>query len=123
MNDTDVSPAPRDPSEIWDLARLGATPRIRRWPGEFHSEVTPLFLEGEPFRGRETWCFAFCGVPDWASPENPAPGIVLVHGGLGTAYPEWVRMWVRRGYAAIAVDTCGALPIMADAPGHTECAK
>lgn len=113
MNDTDVSPAPRDPSEIWDLARLGATPRIRRWPGEFHSEVTPLFLEGEPFRGRETWCFAFCGVPDWASPENPAPGIVLVHGGLGTAYPEWVRMWVRRGYAAIAVDTCGALPITA----------
>ena len=111
MNDTDSTPAPRNPSVIWDLARLGAPPRVRRWPGEFNSEVTPLFLEGEPFRGRETWCFAFLGVPDWASPENPAPGIVLIHGGLGTAYPEWVRMWVRRGYAAIAVDTCGALPI------------
>ena len=36
---------------------------------------------------------------------------MLVHGGLGTAYPEWVRMWVRRGYAAICVDTCGALPV------------
>ena len=113
MNDTDLTSAPRDPSAIWDLARLGAPPRVRRWPGEFNSEVTPLFLEGEPFRGRETWCFAFFGVPDWASPDKPAPGIVLVHGGLGTAYPEWVRMWVRRGYAAIAVDTCGALPIAA----------
>ena len=113
MNDTDSTPVSRDPSAIWDLARLGAPPRVRRWPREFHSEVTPLFLEGEPFRGRETWCFAFFGVPEWATPENPAPGIVLVHGGLGTAYPEWVRMWVRRGYAAIAVDTCGALPIAA----------
>ena len=113
MSDTDSSPAPRDPSAIWDMARLGAPPRVRRWPGEFNSEVTPVFLEGEPFRGRETWCFAFFGVPDWASPEKPAPGIVLVHGGLGTAYPEWVRRWVRRGYAAIAVDTCGALPVAA----------
>ena len=73
--------------------------------------ATPILIEGEPFEGRETWCFAYYGVPDWASPTNKAPAIVLVHGGLGTAYPEWVRMWVRRGYAAICVDTCGALPV------------
>ena len=111
MNNTDSIPALRDPSAIWDLARLREPPRVRRWPEEFNSEVTPIWLEGEPFRGRETWCFAYYGVPDGASPDKPAPGIILVHGGAGTAYPEWVRMWVRRGYAAVCVDTCGALPI------------
>ena len=33
--------------------------------------------------------------------------MVLIHGGGGTAFPEWVRMWTERGYAAIAMDTCG----------------
>lgn len=106
-----MAPPPRNPADVWDLERLKKPPRVREYPHEFRSEVTPLFLEGEPFRGRETWCFAFFGVPDGASPDNPAPGIVLVHGGSGTAYPEWVRRWVRRGYAAVCVDTCGALPI------------
>ena len=36
--------------------------------------------------------------------------MVLVHGGGGTAYAEWVRLWNRRGYAAIAPDTCGYEP-------------
>ena len=106
-----MAPPPRDPAEVWDLERLKKPPRVREFPNEFRSEVTPIWLEGEPFQGRETWCFAYYGVPDWASPDKPAPGIVLVHGGAGTAYPEWVRMWVRRGYAAVCVDTCGALPI------------
>lgn len=84
---------------------------MREFPPEFRGEVIPAFLEGEPFHGRETWCFAYYGVPEWATPTHPAPGIVLVHGGLGTAYPEWVRAWVRRGYAAICVDNCGSLPV------------
>jgi dienelactone hydrolase len=37
--------------------------------------------------------------------------MVLVHGGGGTAFEEWVKLWVDRGYAAIAMDTCGALPV------------
>lgn len=103
--------APRDPANVWDLPRLYATPKVREWPKEFKSEATPIMIEGEPFEGRKTWCFAYYGVPEWATSANKAPAIVLVHGGLGTAYPEWVRMWVKRGYAAICVDTCGALPV------------
>lgn len=104
----------RDPSAVWDLPHLRETPHVREWQREFIGEATPIMIEGEPWHGRETMCFAFYGVPEWASPVNPAPGIVLVHGGLGTAYPEWVRMWVRRGYAAVCVDTCGALPVRTD---------
>ena len=32
------------------------------------------------------------------------------HGGGGTAYPEWVRFWNKKGYAAIAMDLEGHLP-------------
>ena len=95
-------------SPYWDMERLSKPPATRVW---FEAEVMPVMIEGEPYKGRPTWCFAYYGVPEWATPVNKAPAIVLVHGGLGTAYPEWVRMWVRRGYAAICVDTCGALPI------------
>ena len=37
--------------------------------------------------------------------------MVLIHGGGGTAFEEWVRLWVDRGYAAIAMDTCGQIPV------------
>lgn len=96
---------------LWDMERLSKPPATREWPKVFDSEATPIMIEGEPYQGRPTWCFAYYGVPESATPVNKAPAIVLVHGGLGTAYPEWVRMWIRRGYAAICVDTCGALPI------------
>jgi dienelactone hydrolase len=36
--------------------------------------------------------------------------MVLIHGGGGTAFAEWVRLWNKRGYAAIAMDTSGSLP-------------
>jgi dienelactone hydrolase len=40
--------------------------------------------------------------------------MVLVHGGGGTAFAQWVRQWNARGYAAIAMDTCGCVPVKSD---------
>jgi len=58
--------------------------------------------------------FAYLGVPRTAPPALPAeaegsgvPGMVLVHGGGGTAFREWVAIWNARGYAAIAMDLAG----------------
>jgi len=34
---------------------------------------------------------------------------VLVHGGGGSAFIRWVKLWNSRGYAAISMDTCGAV--------------
>lgn len=36
--------------------------------------------------------------------------MVLVHGGGGTAFADWAKLWAGRGYAAIAMDLCGAVP-------------
>jgi len=102
---------PRDPTTVWNREILYKKPKSWDSQGPFKGEATPVFLEGEPYQGRPTKLFAYYGVPTTATKEKPAPAIVLIHGGAGTAYPEWVRLWVRRGYAAICVDTCGALPV------------
>lgn len=72
--------------------------------------LTPLFYTNVPYHDRETKVFAWIGLPEGASKSNKAPGIILVHGGGGTAFSHWVRMWNKRGYAAIAMDTCGSMP-------------
>jgi dienelactone hydrolase len=67
-----------------------------------------VFFENVPWRGHPTRAFAWLGLPEHT--DGPVPGMVLVHGGGGTAFAEWVRLWTGRGYAAIAMDTCGCLP-------------
>ncbi len=57
-----------------------------------------------------TKVFAFVGLPEGASAENPVPGIVLVHGGGGTAFADWVKLWTARGYAAISMSYDGMIP-------------
>lgn len=102
-------PVQQQAAEMWDLERLSAPPAT--YPAEgFEAEgVEALFYEGVPFEGRSTRVFAWLGLPQVA-PGERVPGMVLVHGGGGTAFAEWVRLWNERGYAAIAMDTCGATP-------------
>ncbi|HEX8913019.1 MAG TPA: acetylxylan esterase [Humisphaera sp.] len=71
--------------------------------------VTAVFLEAMPYKGKPTRAFAWYGVPK-VEPGKKVPAMVLVHGGGGTAFANWVKVWVDRGYAAIAVDTCGQVP-------------
>jgi dienelactone hydrolase len=78
--------------------------------------IQALFYAGLPWRGRPTRVFAWLGIPEGARRgEIEVPGMVLIHGGGGTAFRDWVALWMARGYAAIAMDTCGALPEPADA--------
>lgn len=94
---------------------MRATPEMltapRTYPAEgFSAEgVEAVFYEGMPWKGKPTRVFAWIGFPKLA-PSEKAPGIVLVHGGGGTAFDGWVRLWTSRGYAAIAMDTCGTVP-------------
>lgn len=104
-------------SAMWNFGELFWPPAT--WPlkeGQLtelkttEGTISPLFFEGQLFQGKPTRVFAWVGMPAAASQTHPVPGIVLVHGGGGTAFRDWVRLWVRRGYAAIAMDTGGNVP-------------
>ncbi len=86
------------------------TPFFQDCPERYAPGVKAVLFDSVPYHGRKTQVFAWIGLPENASPENPVPGMVLVHGGLGTAFPHWVRYWNQRGYAAISMDTCGIIP-------------
>jgi cephalosporin-C deacetylase-like acetyl esterase len=97
----------------WPMAKLLEPPSWEAL-GDGEVGVRPTTYEGEPYRGRASRVFAYLGVPRTvppAAPGEPAgsgvPGMVLVHGGGGTAFREWVAIWNARGYAAIAMDLAG----------------
>lgn len=55
-----------------------------------------------------TWVFAVIGVPDqqiYKMPERGFPAVILVHGGGGKVYTEWIRWWTKKGFIALAFDT------------------
>jgi dienelactone hydrolase len=93
----------------WDVKALAQAPKV--YPAESFQEpgVQALFFEGLPYQGKPTRVFAWLGMPKM-QPGIKVPAMVLVHGGGGTAFTDWVRLWNERGYAAIAMDTCGSIP-------------
>ncbi|MCQ2484889.1 MAG: serine hydrolase [Clostridia bacterium] len=75
-----------------------------------NNRITAVFFDGEKYKGRTTKIFAYIGFPENASADHPVPAMVLVHGGAGHAYADWVKYWVDNGYAAISVDGFGQQP-------------
>lgn len=94
---------------MWNLERLSQTPQTYAAPDFTEPGVQSLFYETLPWKGQPTRSFAWIGIPERA-PGTKVPAMVLVHGGGGTAFADWVRLWTKRGYAAIAMDTCGSVP-------------
>ena len=96
----------------WNLTELKKTPEYR-WVSQ-KGPVHSLLYKGEPYQGHETEVFAFYASPATlgkAKPGERFPGVVLIHGGGGTAFVEWAWLWAHRGYAAIAMDLSGNRPI------------
>ena len=84
------------------LGDLTAAPAMTDAKGFATTEgVRPIFFEGLPWRGRPTKVFAWLGIPEGNAGE--LPGVVLVHGGGGTAFRDWVKRWNDRGFAAISI--------------------
>lgn len=69
--------------------------------------IKAIRFSGLPDGDRETRVFAYIGFPENASAATPVPGMVLVHGGAGHAYAEWVQYWNDHGFAAISFDGFG----------------
>jgi dienelactone hydrolase len=92
----------------WDCGELFKTPRVFDAPEYATNGVKALFYEGVPYQGKPTRVFAYYALPKM-TPGTKVPAMVLVHGGGGSAFYKWVELWTGRGYAAISMDTCGAI--------------
>jgi len=102
-----VRSAPTLPgSTPWDLAALSRAPR-HEW-ADREAPVRSLYYESVPYGGKSTRVFAYWATPGTlagdTSLDRDLPAVVLVHGGGGTAFPQWAKLWAERGYAAIAMD-------------------
>ncbi len=102
---------------IFDLERLSQAPEYVNAEDIPSNGLNAIFYEGVPYQGNPTKVFAYYGLPDANSPtlrNGKVPGVVLIHGGGGTAFAEWVKLWNQRGFAAIAMDVCGCVPVRID---------
>lgn len=87
-------------------ASLWQTPQAERYESLDHGEIKAYFIDSV----QNTKVFCYVGIPETATPQNKVPAVVLVHGATGTAFYDWVQLWVNYGYAAIAMDTEGRMP-------------
>ena len=71
--------------------------------------IKAFFYDGADYDGKKTKVFAHIGYPQMNDGEK-VPAVVLVHGGGGHAFPEWIRLWNKKGFAAMAMDTTGFVP-------------
>ena len=68
-----------------------------------YDNLQGLFFDALPYHGDSTRVFCWFGLPEDMQEGVKVPAVVLVHGGGGTVFPEWVKKWNDRGYAAISV--------------------
>ncbi len=93
-------------SLLWDLNKLSEAPAFS-WLDNKKS-VRSLAFDGLIYNGKPTRIFAYYSNPALirgiSAGNHKYPGVILVHGGGGKAFKEWVEKWAAGGYAALAVD-------------------
>lgn len=106
---------PGNPAEaIWPAARLLQPPPSRKseFPDSDEPGLEAIIYRGIPTpEGKPTEVFAYYAEPSGPIPEGGFPAVLLIHGGGGTAFAEYVREYVRRGYAVLAPDLYGKRPV------------
>ena len=97
----------------FDLEALSKPPAVHPADGLQVEGVKACFYEGVTYKGRTTRVFAYYGAPQTTENNKGQkfPAMVLIHGGGGSAFDRWVKLWNSRGYAAIAMDLCGCVPV------------
>ena len=99
---TPVADSVRMREQVATLGQLVQPPAVQPAEGfSADASIRPLFFEGLPWKGKSTRVFSWLGLPERRS--GKVPGVVLVHGGGGTAFKEWVKKWNDQGFAAIAM--------------------
>jgi len=105
-----AEPGRLTPAQVW----AGYDPRteplevevLRQW-SEAGSRFREVYFTGKRVAGQPVRVYAIYAAPEGS---RKLPGILHVHGGGQTVNLEWLRFWVKRGYAALSFDWCGAWP-------------
>lgn len=97
--------------QLWNIPQLKQTPSYH-WLNSDTTKVRELIFNGQAYdKFPRTQVFAYYATPGTLSgdksKDHDLPAIVLIHGGGGYAFKEWVTQWANRGYAAISMDLSG----------------
>lgn len=105
------------PEKYWDFTELSCAPECRACPepAAAYKDLKPLLVEGRGPDGKPSEFFAYFAKPAGEAPVGGYPGVLLVHGGTGTAFPYNVDKWREAGFAVLAPDWYNQIP----APGLT----
>ncbi|MBQ4269877.1 MAG: dienelactone hydrolase family protein [Clostridia bacterium] len=97
---------------MWDSALFETVPQTKAAEMVYGSA---LRLEAFKFQSvgyskkqlDSTWVFATIGTPSqkkFPMPEGGYPAVILLHGGGGQVYTDWIQWWTNRGFVALAFD-------------------
>src|SRR4029079_8715165 len=79
----------------WNLTALKNNVPAMKWIRQ-DQPVHSLTYAGEVYQGHPSSVFAFYASPitlGEAKPGTKFPGVVLIHGGGGTAFADWAYLW------------------------------
>ena len=100
----------------WDITELQQVPNWRTSNVAPVSGMTGILYESIEYLGNPVEVFAYYSAPSGTMPSGGWPAAIFVHGGGGTAFPEWVEYWNEQGYAAISMDVEGHYPTGTSTP-------
>ena len=95
---------------MWDTdALFHVLPEIRPIDNVKLGQGIEVFkFQSAPYGDKAaTWVFGAIGTPSTAMPKGGYPAVVLVHGGGGQVFGEWMLYWMNKGFVAIAIDMFG----------------
>ena len=88
--------------EIESLGTLTQVPKMHLAKGTRATDnPKAIYFDALPYEGKNTRAYAWLGLPK--KTVGKIPGVVLVHGGGGSAFKEWVERWNDKGFAAISI--------------------
>lgn len=106
------------PNKYWNFKELEKAPAYKaatfldsKFPG-----LQAILYDGVEVDGVKSPVFAYIGYPEGKAPQGGFPAVLLIHGGGGTAYPNYVRKWNARGYAVMAIDWYNQRPVITPTP-------
>ncbi len=96
------------PETLWETPTWYRDEENDRTESTIKGKIQAIYCRSD-YKSEESYAFAFLGIPENAK-EGKTPAVLLLHGGGGTAYWQWVQEWVNRGFIALALDLEGHVP-------------